>query len=57
MENTMELVEVDPGTLIVGANVRLDPNVDKQLVASIRERGVLQPIVAYRASEDHDDGC
>lgn len=41
-------VEVDPQTLVIGANVRLDPRVDEALVASIREHGVLQPITAYR---------
>lgn len=43
-----QLLDVDPATLIIGANARLDPRVDKALVASIRERGVLQPITAYR---------
>lgn len=51
MDSTMELVEVDPGTLVVGANVRLDPQVDKTFVASIRERGVLEPLVCYRDDE------
>lgn len=43
-----ELVLVDPKTLIIGANVRIDPRVDKDFIASIKERGVLEPIVAYR---------
>lgn len=43
-----ELVYVDPAALVVGANVRLDVRLDPDFVASIRERGVLEPIVAYR---------
>lgn len=49
----LQLVEVDPAELIVGANVRLDPVVDRDLVDSIRQRGVLEPIAAYRG----DDGA
>lgn len=49
----VQLVEVDPFELIVGANVRLDPVVDRDLVDSIRQRGVLEPITAYRG----DDGA
>jgi len=46
-----ELVEVDPRSLIIGANVRAVPEPDKGLVASVRERGVLQAIVAYRDAD------
>lgn len=49
--STIVAVEVDPGTLIVGANVRLDARLDSALIDSIRERGVLEPIVAYRDDE------
>jgi ParB family chromosome partitioning protein len=42
-----ELLMVDPGTLVFAANVR-DARPDKGLVASIRERGVLTPVAAYR---------
>lgn len=44
------LVDADPRTLVVGANTRVDARLDKDFVASIRERGVLQPIVAYRGA-------
>lgn len=44
-------VEVDPASLVIGANVRLDARLDASLVASIRERGVLEPIVAHRDDE------
>lgn len=47
-EQATTFVEVDPSTLIVGANVRLDPRLDKDFVESIRERGVRVPIVAHR---------
>lgn len=39
---------VDPGRLVVGANVRQTARLGKRFVQSIRERGVLEPIVAYR---------
>jgi ParB family chromosome partitioning protein len=46
------LVYVDPGTLVVGANARLNPRLKKSLVDSVRERGVKQAIVAYRDDND-----
>ncbi len=42
---------VDPATLLVDVNVRHDARVDKDFVASIREHGVLVPIVAVRTGE------
>lgn len=50
-EQAMTLVEADPATLIVGANVRLDPRLDKEFIDSIRERGVKVPIVAHRNAQ------
>ena len=47
-----EIVLVDPGTLIIGANVRVDRRADKEFTASIRERGVTQAITAYRNEDD-----
>ncbi len=47
-----ELVSADPTTLVVGANVRVDPRLDAEFLASIRERGVLEPIIAYRDGDD-----
>ncbi|MCX5070879.1 ParB N-terminal domain-containing protein [Micromonospora lupini] len=47
----MTLVQVDPATLIVGANVRLDARLDKDFIDSVRQRGVKVPIVGYR--DDH----
>ena len=46
-----EFVRVDPRQLVVGVNVRLDARLDRDFVDSIRERGVLQAITAYRADE------
>lgn len=44
-----ELIEVDPGTLIIGSNVRSDTHPDaKEFAASIKARGVLEVITAYR---------
>lgn len=45
---TLELIEVDPGTLIVGSNIRIAATLDKTFVDSIAEHGVKQPIQAYR---------
>lgn len=42
------LVHVDPHTLAVEANVRTEASITKQFVASIKENGVLVPIVAIR---------
>ncbi|HCT80688.1 MAG TPA: hypothetical protein DGG94_05195 [Micromonosporaceae bacterium] len=49
--STATLEHVDPKTLMIGTNVRLDSRLDKQFVNSIRDRGVLVPIVAYRDGE------
>jgi hypothetical protein len=37
---------LDPRTLLVDVNVRQDAQLDKQFVATIRDHGVLVPIVA-----------
>ncbi|WP_380162661.1 ParB/RepB/Spo0J family partition protein [Kineococcus sp. R86509] len=47
------LVHLDPATLTIGTNVRLDARLDAEFVASIKARGVLVPIVAVR----HADGA
>jgi ParB family chromosome partitioning protein len=49
---TGELVHVDPHSLSIETNVRTEASVTKQFVASIKENGVLVPIVAIR----DDDG-
>lgn len=41
------LVDVDPRTLVVDANVRGQARLTSQFVASIREHGVLEPVVVY----------
>lgn len=43
--------QVDPRTLLVDANVRRDARVDADLVASVRDLGVLLPIIAVRTAE------
>lgn len=43
---------VDPATLVIGANVRLDAATDKGLVQSVRDLGVLEPIVAEQSTDD-----
>ncbi|GAA1890244.1 ParB/RepB/Spo0J family partition protein [Williamsia serinedens] len=42
---------VDPATLVVDTNVRTEASVDRAFVASIKERGVIQPVLATRDSE------
>lgn len=42
------LENLDPTTLTIDANVRKDVNLTPEFRASIREHGVLQPVVAYR---------
>ena len=46
-EQNPTLAQLDPSALIIGTNVRLDPRLDAALVASVRERGVIEPIIAY----------
>jgi hypothetical protein len=44
-----ELLHLDPATLTIGTNVRTETHTDaKQFARSIRERGVLEVITAYR---------
>ena len=43
--------EVDPATLLIDRNVRRDPAPDKTLVESVRDLGVLVPLVAVRTDE------
>ncbi|WP_158607493.1 ParB/RepB/Spo0J family partition protein [Flexivirga caeni] len=40
-------VDIDPRTVKIGANVRADVKLSKDFVASIRERGVIVPVVGY----------
>ena len=44
------LEHVDPTVLVVDANVRTEASVDRAFVASITERGVIQPVLATRDS-------
>ncbi|GAA4557722.1 ParB N-terminal domain-containing protein [Pseudonocardia xishanensis] len=43
----MTLLHLDPHALIFAANVRTEIKLAREFVASVRERGVLQPVVAY----------
>lgn len=40
--------QVDPRTLLVDANVRLQTSTDKDLIASVKDLGILQPITVVR---------
>ncbi len=44
----MELLQVDPKTLVIGQNVRSEPELDEEFEASIKARGVRVPIEARR---------
>lgn len=45
------LEQLDPNELIIADNVRLDPKLDRGLIASIKARGVLTTIDAWRDAE------
>lgn len=44
------LIYLDPATLLVDGNVRLDPRLDKDFLASVKDDGVLVPVLAVRTS-------
>lgn len=45
------LVQIDPASVVVGLNVRTDANLTADFVASIRELGVLEPVVGHYGEE------
>jgi ParB family transcriptional regulator, chromosome partitioning protein len=47
----LELLQVDPRSLVIGVNVRADAALDKAFVGSIRDRGVREPIIVRRDGE------
>jgi ParB family transcriptional regulator, chromosome partitioning protein len=52
MAHTHQMVElIDPHTLLVDSNIRQSASPDKDFVASIRDLGVLQPIIAVRTPD------
>lgn len=51
MSSNYSLEQIDPATVIIGTNVRLDARLDKAFIASVRERGVLVPVVVHRDEE------
>ena len=48
---TPQIAQIDPASVIIGTNVRLDARLDKDFIASIRERGVLEPVVVTKDEE------
>ena len=48
---SLELRMLDPKSLVIGTNVRIDPKLDEHLIASIKARGVKTPISAYQAAD------
>ncbi len=51
MTDNIEMVRIDPDELILEDNVRTDTKLDKQFLASIKESGVLVPVVAVRGED------
>jgi ParB family chromosome partitioning protein len=49
-ETQTQRVDLDPKTLLVDVNIRKDSKPDKDLVASIKELGVVVPIIAVRTA-------
>ncbi|SDH66558.1 ParB/RepB/Spo0J family partition protein, partial [Pseudonocardia oroxyli] len=47
----MTLLSLDPRALTFAANVRTEVSLSREFIASVRERGVLQPVVAYPGVE------
>ena len=45
---TPELIHLDPTAIEIEDNVRLDPRLDRDFLASIEEHGVLIPVLAVR---------
>lgn len=43
-----ELFHLDPNTLTIAKNARVDVKLDPEFVASIKERGVIEPLIAHR---------
>ena len=50
MNAPLTVEEIDPRTLLVNLNIR-DAQPDKDLIASIKDQGVLQPVIAYRTAD------
>ena len=48
---TPELLHLDPTTIEIGENVRLDPRLDRDFLASIEAHGVLAPVTAVRLED------
>jgi len=48
--SAVERLDVDPKTLLVDINIRTDLRLDKDFVASIKDLGVLVPIIAVRTA-------
>jgi ParB family chromosome partitioning protein len=51
MGTTLEIQTVDPSTLLVDVNVRTDLRLNKEFVGSVKEHGVLVPIVAVKTAD------
>ncbi len=48
--SAVERIDIGPRQLLVDLNIRLDERLDKDFVTSIKDLGVLMPIVAVRTT-------
>ncbi|MBI4942014.1 MAG: ParB N-terminal domain-containing protein [Actinobacteria bacterium] len=48
---TRVVQNLDPATLLVDINIRQHPRIDEDFVASIREHGLLQPVLGVRTTD------
>jgi ParB family chromosome partitioning protein len=51
MGTTLEIQAVDPSTLLVDVNVRTDLRLNPEFVGSVKQHGVLVPIVAVKTAD------
>jgi ParB family chromosome partitioning protein len=51
MATTLTVEQIDPAELLVDANIRTVTALDKDFLASVRDLGVLVPVVAVRTSD------
>ena len=52
MNTTPTLEMLDPATLTVDINVRKDAALTPDFIASIKEHGVMEPVIAHRKDDD-----
>ncbi|ALV47955.1 hypothetical protein MB46_19140 (plasmid) [Arthrobacter alpinus] len=51
MTNTQQLEFLDPATLTLDINVRKDAELTAGFIASLKEHGVMEPVLAHRNAD------